>query len=366
METQLKSDTTPSIDDLQLPKRGMPVTIITGFLGSGKTTLLNHILQSQDEKKIAVLVNEFGDINIDSELLMSVEEDMVQLSNGCICCTINDNLVEAAYNILERKDKVDHLVIETTGVADPLPIILTFLGTDLRDLTRLDAVITLVDSETFTTEHFQSSAAFNQVTYGDIVILNKTDLAAPEKVTQLEDWITENKAGARILKSQQSLVPLNFILDTDQFSAQAYQNELKDAESTHDHHHHEEEHHHNHDHHDHDHHHDHHDHHHDHDHHHSHHLENDGFVSVTFESDRPFALEKFQEFLTDVMPTDVFRGKGFLWFKNNQSRYIFQLSGGRYTLNNDQWPSEPKIQLVLIGRHLEAKPLQQELEACIA
>ena len=191
MEIQL--DTAPLADSLQLPKRGMPITIITGFLGSGKTTLLNHILQAQHQQKIAVLVNEFGDIDIDSQLLLSVEEDMVQLSNGCICCTINDNLVEAVYNILEREDKVDQLVIETTGVADPLPIILTFLGTDLRDLTRLDAVITLVDTESFTSEHFDSSAALSQVTYGDIVILNKIDLAKPEKVSQLENWIAETQ-----------------------------------------------------------------------------------------------------------------------------------------------------------------------------
>ena len=356
MEIQLDTAPAPLADSLQLPKRGMPITIITGFLGSGKTTLLNHILQAQHQQKIAVLVNEFGDIDIDSQLLLSVEEDMVQLSNGCICCTINDNLVEAVYNILEREDKVDQLVIETTGVADPLPIILTFLGTDLRDLTRLDAVITLVDTESFTTEHFDSNAALNQVTYGDIVILNKIDLASPEKVTQLENWIVENKTGARVLRATNSQVPLNFVLDIDQFSAQAYQDHLDafQKSSDHSHHEHSDHSHHEHDHHNHDH------------HHHSHHLEMDGFISVAFESDRPFSLEKFQEFLTDIMPTDVFRAKGFIWFTNTQNRYIFQLSGGRYTLNIDPWPAQPKIQLVLIGRHLEARTLQCQLEACLA
>lgn len=104
----------------------MPVTIITGFLGSGKTTLLNQILKNKQDLKVAVLVNEFGDINIDSQLLISVDQDMVELTNGCICCTINDNLVDAVYRVLEREDRIDYLVIETTGVADPLPIILTF------------------------------------------------------------------------------------------------------------------------------------------------------------------------------------------------------------------------------------------------
>ena len=119
------SDALPS-----LPKSGMPVTIITGFLGSGKTTLLNQILQNKDNLKIAVLVNEFGDINIDEQLLISVESDMVELDNGCICCTINDSLVDAVYRVLEREEKVDYLVIETTGLADPLPIIITFLFND--------------------------------------------------------------------------------------------------------------------------------------------------------------------------------------------------------------------------------------------
>ena len=126
----------------------LPVTIITGFLGSGKTTLLNQILQNDLNQKVAVLVNEFGDINIDSQLLVSYEDEMVELSNGCICCTINEGLVEAVKRILARKEKVERLIIETTGVADPLPIILTFVGSDFREFTRLDSVITLIDAET--------------------------------------------------------------------------------------------------------------------------------------------------------------------------------------------------------------------------
>ncbi|MDC0837084.1 GTP-binding protein, partial [Limnoraphis robusta] len=194
-----------------LPKRGMPVTIITGFLGSGKTTLLNQILENKQNLKIAVLVNEFGDINIDSQLLVSTDDDMVELSNGCICCTINEGLVDAVYRVLERSDRIDYMVIETTGVADPLPIILTFLGTELRDLTNLDSVIGVVDSESFTPDHFDSEAALKQISYSDMIILNKTDLATAEKLQELEAYISTVKRGARIIRSEYGRVPLPLI-----------------------------------------------------------------------------------------------------------------------------------------------------------
>jgi len=166
------------LEALTIPETRLPVTIFTGFLGSGKTTLLNQILKNYHDLKVAVLVNEFGSINIDSQLLISVEKDMIELSNGCICCTINNNLVDTVYSILERQDRIDYLIVETTGLADPLPVALTFLGTELCDLTRLDSILTLVDSETFLPDHYDSEIALQQILYGDIIILNKMDLVS--------------------------------------------------------------------------------------------------------------------------------------------------------------------------------------------
>lgn len=334
---------------LQIPKRGMPVTIITGFLGSGKTTLLNQILKNRQDLKVAVLVNEFGDIDIDSQLLMSIDEDMVQLSNGCICCTINENLVDAVYKVLEREEPIDYLVIETTGIADPLPIILTFLGAELRDLTRLDSILTLVDAETFTPDHFESDAALNQIIYGDILLLNKTDLVPVEQVDELERYIYSVKQEARVIRCQWGEVPLPLILDVGYNDPERYAEWLNRPETehiqpphTHHHEHHE---------------------HHEHHHHHSEHLENDGFVSVSSVSDRPFSLTKFQNFL-DHLPANVFRGKGILWFQESQMKHIFQLSGIRCSLEVEPWTTPPSNQIVLIGRNLNPESLRQALEQC--
>jgi G3E family GTPase len=339
---------------MEAPKYGLPVTIITGFLGSGKTTLLNHILTNQQGLKTAVLVNEFGEIGIDNELIVSTEDNMVALNNGCICCTINEDLVQAVYKVLERPEKIDYLVVETTGLADPLPVALTFLGTELREMTRLDSIVTTVDCANFSLDLFNSQAAYSQIAYGDVIILNKTDLVDEADVDALEVRIRDIKEGARILRSQKSQVPLPLILSIGLFESDKY---FDTAEAKHEHHHH------NHDH-DHDCGHDHH-HHHDRDHHHSHHLENDGFTSLSFESDKPFAIRKFQYFLDNQMPENVFRAKGILWFDESPKRHIFHLSGKRFTLEDDEWKGQQKNQLVLIGQNLDSDKLRSQIENCL-
>ncbi len=355
-------------------KRGIPVTIITGFLGSGKTTLLNHILSNQDGIKTAVLVNEFGEIGIDNELLITTGEDMVELSNGCICCTINNDLVEAVYKVLERPEKVDYLVVETTGLADPLPVALTFLGTDLRDLTRLDSIVTVVDADNFSLDLFNSQAAENQIAYADIIMLNKADLVDEADLDLLEVRLRDMRPGARLLRSVKGAVPLPLILSVGLFETDQYfkPEGAPEAEAAHDHEHHDHKsHHHAHeDHHDHsacDHEHDHCEH--DHDHHahdHSNHLEVDGFTSLSFESDRPFSVRKFQNFLDNEMPVTVFRAKGLLWFDESPKRHVFHLSGKRFSLDDDEWKGAPKNQLVLIGQNLDHDKLRSQIESCLA
>ncbi|MEM7770330.1 MAG: GTP-binding protein [Cyanobacteria bacterium P01_A01_bin.37] len=382
----MSSTATPPQDqtteqNLDSNKQGMPVTIITGFLGSGKTTLLNHILTNQEGLKTAVLVNEFGEIGIDNDLLITTGDDMVELSNGCICCTINNDLMEAVYRVLEREERVDYLVVETTGLADPLPVALTFLGTELRDLTRLDSIVTVVDSENYSLDLFNSEAAQNQVAYGDIILLNKVDLVDQDKIDYLESSIRKVKEGARIIHTTKSQVPLPLILSVGLFESDQYFSESADSDG-HDHDHDHPEHVHDehcgHDHHDHDHPehvhdencgHDHHDHdHHDHGHHnhHSHHLENDGFTSLSFESDKPLAIRKFQYFLDNQLTENVFRAKGIMWFDESPKRHIFHLSGKRFTLDDEEWNDKPqKNQLVFIGQNLDHDLLRSQLQACV-
>jgi hypothetical protein len=190
----------------------LPVTIVTRFLGRGKTTLVNHILANQPGLRTAVIVNDLSDIDIDGDLIVSAANGMVELSNGCICCSLNNHFIDVVFRILGRQHELDYMVVETTGVADPLPVALTFLRTELRNLVRLDSIVTVVDAENFALERFDGEAPRNQLAYGDVILLNKCDLVGTERLRALEEVIGNVAAHARITRTTRCDVPLALIL----------------------------------------------------------------------------------------------------------------------------------------------------------
>jgi G3E family GTPase len=301
-----------------------PVTIVTGFLGSGKTTLLNHLLSSGEWGRVAALVNDFGAINIDAAMISLVGDDVVQLTNGCICCTINGDLYGASRRVLARTPRVDRIVVETTGLADPLPVGLTFLRTDLRHETVLDAV---VDCDAFALELFHADAALAQIIHADIVVLNKTDLVGPDRVASLRQRILVIKPRVRVIESAFGRVPAAALM-SPQIGPPRSGFACEPAVSA------------------------------------ETHPLNDGFVAHAYRFGQRFSSIRFQAFLDQGLPAEVFRAKGIIGFAEQRGFHLFQLCGARAAFDPYRG-SCSESQLVFIGRNIDAARLEQRLTNCL-
>ncbi len=344
----------------------IPVTILTGFLGSGKTTLLKHILTGEHGKKIAVIENEFGEENIDNDILVQdTQEQIVQMSNSCVCCSIRGDLVEALNQLWEqrksKKIQFDQVIIETTGVANPGPVAQTFfIDDDIANHYVLDAVVTLVDAKHGQKQLNEHEEVQRQAGFADRIFITKTDLASLEEIAVLKNRLMHMNPRAPIQTITKGVVPLDSVLDLRGFNLNAKldidphfleEDNHDHSECGHDHHH-DHEHHHGHN-------------------HHNHHGHTDRIQSFVFKSDKPFDHRKLEDFLGGVLSVfgeKMLRYKGVLYVKGSARKVVLQ--GVHEMMGSDlagAWGAEPKqTRMVFIGIDLPKDTLLAGLEGCLA
>jgi G3E family GTPase len=312
----------------------IPATILTGFLGAGKTTLLNYILKEQHTYKFGIIVNEVGAIGIDGQLVENASEEMVQLNNGCICCTVRKDLVKGVQRLLARGG-FDYLLIETTGIADPGPVAQTFLNIpQLTKYVRLDSIITVVDAEQIAKQMKETETAREQIAMADFVLLNKIDLVTEPQLETTEGLIRDLNPHAEIFRTGHSKVNLAQLLDMNAFDVDRklavdpkFLDELE----------------------------------------HRHHSD---IASMAFKFDKPFVIEKFENFVQDLSSKEkVYRSKGIIAIAGNPRRAVFHGVNNRFTIFWDRlWEKTEarESQVVFIGKGLKKDQIEKSLTACLA
>ena len=315
----------------------IPVTVLTGYLGAGKTTLLNRILSEQHGRRYAVIVNEFGEIGIDNDLVVDADEEVFEMNNGCICCTVRGDLIRIIDGLMKRKGRFDAILIETTGLADPAPVAQTFfVDEEVRARTRLDAIVTVVDARHLQERLADSHEAEEQVAFADVILVNKTDLVGPDELAAVETRIRRINPYARLLRTSRCDVPLEEVLDRRAFDlARILELEpdfLTDAEHEHD----------------------------------------EDVTSISLRSPSPVDPQRFMPWLQDLVRErgqDILRTKGILAFPDEARRYVVQ--GVHMLLEGDlqrAWRADETrdSRLVLIGRGLDRAALERGFASCIA
>jgi G3E family GTPase len=350
----------------------IPVTVLTGYLGAGKTTLLNRILSEPHGQKFAVIVNEFGEIGIDNDLVVGADEEVFEMNNGCICCTVRGDLIRIIEGLMKRKGRFDAIIVETTGLADPAPVAQTFfVDADVQDAAKLDAVVTVADAKWLADRLRDAPEAKNQIAFADVIILNKADLVSPEEMREVEARIRGINPYAKLHKTTKCAVPLDAVLGRNAFDLDRILEIEPDFLETDD----------GHDHHDHDHH-SHADGHahghtpHGHEHAHAHgglkHYHDEEMQSLSLSIDGDVDPEKFLPWINDYAQKEgpqILRSKGILAFKGEAKRFVYQ--GVHMILDGDlqrEWkPDEKRVsRIVFIGRNLKEDEIREGFLACAA